>query len=109
MNERTLFPEWIGMNEDDFSNKIAEIAAESNKFDCRLMTLAEEREQLLHTSEHLRKIVDMQEPAPLTKEEAKLLLEWGKNFFEADEILFQYVFLAGRKDAFEFLQSIGKL
>lgn len=92
MNERTLFPEWIGMNEDDFSNKIAEIAADANKFDNRLMILAEEREQLLQTSEHLRKIVDMQEPAPLTKEEAKLLLEWGKNFLKRMKFCFNMSF-----------------
>lgn len=109
MNERTLFPEWIGMEEDDFSNKMAEVAAEANKLDCRLITLAEERERLLLLSDSVRKIVDMQEPASLTEEEAKYLLQWGRNFLEADEVLFQYVFLAGRKDAFDFLQSIGKI
>ena len=96
MAERMVYPEWLEADEDVLAEEISQLEFELY-----------ERHKLLNDSPALNAVFDNGEPKALTVQEVESLIR----IFDLDNrmrnITDQAIFLYGRKNAYQFMRSMG--
>ncbi|MGI6013446.1 MAG: DUF6664 family protein [Oscillospiraceae bacterium] len=107
MAERMVYPEWLEADEDVLAEEISQLEFELYDSNEDFKAMRDERHKLLNGSPALNAVFDNGEPKALTAQEVESLIR----IFDLDNrmrnITDQAIFLYGRKNAYQFMRSMG--
>lgn len=107
MAERMVYPEWLEADEDVLAEEISQLESELYDSNEDFKEMRDERRKLLNSSPALNAVFDDGAPKALSAQDVENLIRILDLENRMRNITDQAIFLYGRKNAYQFMRSMG--